>query len=172
MLLSLLLMPLCACATEMKMTAEELRDLKPDEGLVLGSVRIQGGKDILGRKGWELVAEKAGGGPDYSIDASRDGDEVVFLTKMPAGSYHFFKLVETGFSSAEAEMEARFDVQAGKTVYVGGLVIEFPPGLITLGTPFGMQVADARQACVDRAVKEYAMTLPDVVTGLMTVRSR
>jgi hypothetical protein len=170
MLLSLLLIPLCACATEMKMTGEELRDLKQDEGLVLGSVRIQGGKDILGRTGWELVAEQAGGGPDYSIDASRGGDEVIFLTKMPAGSYHFFKLVQTGFSSFEAEMEVGFDVQAGRTVYLGRLVIEFPPGLLMLGTPFRMQVEDARQACVDGAVKEYAVALPDFVTDLMTVR--
>jgi hypothetical protein len=171
MFLSLLVLPLCACATGMKMTAGELRDLKPDEGLVLGSVRIRGGEDLLGRTGWKLVAEQAGGGPDYSIDADRDGDEEVFLTKMPAGNYHFFKLVGTGFSSAEKEIEIGFDVRAGKTAYVGRLGIEFPSGLITIMTPIGMRVEDAKQDCVDRAVKEYAVPLPDVVTGLMTVRS-
>jgi len=52
---------------------------------------------------------------------------------------------------------------------VGRLVIEFPSALITLGTPIGVRVEDARQDCVDRAVKEYAVPLSDVVTGLMTV---
>ena len=171
--IALVAIVMCACATEMKMTAPDLRDLGPDEGLVLGSVRIQGGKDLLGRTGWELQAEKAGGGlfswaPVYALHASRDGDEEAFLTRMPAGSYHFFKLAQHGFSTFEAQMDVRFDVQAGKTVYVGRLVIEFPPGLITVGRRLHPRVEDAGQASVDRAVQEYGVEPSNVVTDLMT----
>ena len=174
MLVSLLLAPLLGCATGMKMSAKDIKNLKPGEGLVLGSVRIEGGKDILGRTNWALVAEEVREWPsfnltDYTIEASRGGDEVVFLTKMPAGSYHFFRLVQPGFSTAKWAIWAPFEVQPGKTVYVGRLIIKFPPGLINVLTKIHIQVEDARQATVERAEREYGIALSDVVTDLMIV---
>ena len=174
MLVSLLLTPLLACATEMKMTAEDLRNLGPDEGLVLGSVRIEGGKDVLGRTSWELVVnkyrERTWGNTysDFTVEATRDGDEVIFLTKMPAGRYGFDRLVQSGFSSAEVLVGIPFEVQAHKTVYVGRVLIQFPPGLIDALTKVKVRVEDDRQAAVDRATKEYGVPLTDVVTDLST----
>ncbi len=172
-LISLILTPLLACATGMKMTAKDVQTLGPDEGVILGSVRIEGGSDILGRTSWELFAAKAGWMssliPDYSVKASRDGEEVIFLTKMPAGSYHFYKVSQPGFSTAEANIEVPFEVQAHRTVYIGRLVIAFPSGLIAVGTGIHMHVEDVKQTSVDRAEKEHGAALSDVVTDLMTV---
>ena len=178
MLVSLLLMPLLGCATGMKMTAEDLRDLGPGEGLVLGSVRIEGGMDILGRTSWELVVNKyrentwGNTYSDYTIEAARDGDEVVFLTKMPAGRYSFERPVQSGLSSAELLIGVPFEIQAGKTVYVGRILIQFPPGLIDALTEVNVQVEDDRQATMDRAASEYGVALSDVVTDLRNVGPR
>ena len=154
------------------MTAEDVQTLEPDEGLILGSLRIEGGSDILGRTSWELHAMKWGGGPfarDYAISVSRNGDEVVFVTRMPAGRYHFFKLVQPGFSTFEGFVDVPFQVQAHTTVYIGRLVIGFPSGLISVGTPLHFQVEDAKQSTVDRAKNERGIALSDVVTDLMIV---
>jgi hypothetical protein len=167
---------LVACQTTMKMNREELEDVGPEEGLVLGSFLVKGGKDFLGRKTWDLLAEEDDGSSfpfstsrDYSIRGRRDGDEAVFLTKMEAGSYHFYKLVQPGFSNAEADLHVPFEVQAGKTLYLGRLVIEFPDEQVAWGTRFSIEVEDDRQACVERARTEYGLPLEDVVTGLMVV---
>lgn len=164
---------LLGCKTGMKMSGEELRKVGADEGLVLGSIRIFGGDDVLGRKAWDILVEKRGQSmfstsSDYVLGARRDQDEEVFLTKMPAGEYHFYKLVQPGFSSFEAEIDVPFEVLAGKTVYVGRLVIEFPEGLITTGSGFRVRVEDARSACVQRAENEYGLPLADAVTQLAT----
>jgi hypothetical protein len=178
MLVSLVLTPLLGCATEMKMRAEDLRNLGPDEGLVLGSVLIGGGKDILGRTSWDLVVnkyrERAWGNEhaDYTIEATRDGDEVVFLTKMPAGNYAFDRLVQSGLSSAELLIGIPFEVQAGKTVYVGRVLVQFPPGLIDALTKVEVQVEDDKQATVDRAREEFGVSLSDVVTDIRVTEPR
>jgi hypothetical protein len=169
-LLVALAFALTGCATGMKMTKAELEHCAPNEGRVLGSVHIQGGKDLLGLTGWALVAES----PDasftdagYSVEADRDGEEVVFLTKMPAGAYCFTKMVKTGFSNFEAGLDVPFTVEAGKTTYLGQLLIQFPSGLITVGEEIHWTVSDDRAACVARAEREYGLSLADVSTHLM-----
>ena len=171
-LIGLILTTLFACATGMNMTSEDVQTLQPEEGLILGSVLIRGGSDILGRTGWEILAQEAGGGMlsfnrQYSVKASRNGDEVVFLTKMPAGRYHFLKLVQPGFSSFEGIIDVLFEVHARRTLYIGRLVIEFPPGLISVDTDLGLQVEDAKQSSVDRVKKDHGVALSEVVTDLM-----
>ena len=49
------------CATSMQMSTEDLNRLTPTEGIVVGSVQIKGGKDILGRTGWTLLAQRLRG---------------------------------------------------------------------------------------------------------------
>ncbi len=169
----LLLGSLVSCATGMNMTADDLRDVGPEEGLVLGSFKVEGGDDFLGRKRWELLAREAGGGfhltgpGDYTIEADRDADEVVFLTKMPAGDYHFYRLIQPGFSSFEADIDVPFRVQPGKTVYLGRLVLRFPSGQITAFTMVGFDVENDKFAAVATAEREHGIPLDDVVTDLM-----
>ena len=71
------------CATTMQMSHEELKKIQPNEGIVIGTVLIKGGKDILGRNSWALVAKSIKDtslmsslvypGFEYTIQASRDG---------------------------------------------------------------------------------------------------
>ncbi len=171
----LLSVPLVGCATGMRMSAADIQTLGPDDGVIVGSLLVKGGKDLLGRRRWELVTERFLGGPftsgpQYSIEADRDGGEVIFLTKMPAGTYHFYKLVQPGFSSFEAETDVRFRVQPGRTVYVGRVVVEFPPGMLTTFKSFRISVEDAGAASISRAESEYGVSLSNVITDLMIVR--
>jgi len=167
------------CATTMQMSSEELKRATPNEGIVVGSIQIKGGGDILGRKKWELVAESIKGaslasllpsGSDYAIQASRGEEEEVFVVRMPAGDYGFWMLYQPGFSSFTAKTNIQFKVQPGKTIYIGRIAIEFPPGLLTAFTRFQVRVEDAKASALDVGRKKYGLSGDDVTTDLMTVR--
>ena len=65
------------------------------------------------------------------------------------------------------ELDIPFRVQAGKTVYLGRLSIQFPDGQIVLGTRLDLSVEDDRDEAVRRAESENGMTLSEVVTDLL-----
>lgn len=162
----------------MQMSSADLNRLTATEGIVVGSVQIKGGTDILGRTGWTLLAQRIRGpmsslvppGLEYSLNASRGGAEEVFITKMEAGEYRFSKLSQHGLSTFTADMSMNFSVQAGKNVYLGRLVVEFPPGLLMAGTRVRTLVEDARESTLDTARQKSGLSLGDVITDLMARR--
>ncbi len=166
---------LVGCRTGMRMSAADLQTLGPDDGIVVGSFLVKGGKDILGRKRWKLVAERLGAGAglfsfvsEYAVEADSDGREVIFVAKMPAGTYRFYKIVRP-FTPLKARTDLEFQVQAGRTIYIGRLVLAFPIGWITSFTRFQLNVEDVRATSISGAESEYGVTLSDVLTDLMSV---
>jgi len=164
-----------ACGTSMQMSSEDLSRLTPTEGVVVGSVLIKGGTDILGRTGWTLIAQRmtsalspvAPAAAGYSLNASRGGAEEVFVTKVEAGSYRFVKLAQHGFSTFEAGMNVNFRAQAAKNVYVGRLIVEFPPGVLVAGARFRVKIEDAMESTLVAARQKSGLSLAEVVTDLM-----
>jgi hypothetical protein len=172
-ILLVLLFSGCAATIQMQMSPKELQRASPNDGLVIGSLLIKGGWDIFGRSRFELTASnRAFAGPDYSIQASRNGTEVVFVTKLPAGEYSFHELEQPGFSSFRAHINVRFDVRAGQTTYIGRMVIEFPPGLITIFTIMEFIIEDAKAATIVSANSQLGFYLNEesVPTELMELR--
>jgi len=110
------------------MQQQEVRDPTSNEGVVVGSVMMRGGRDILGRTKWDLSIVKAGQGsgfvPDYSIQAHRGGDEELFVTTMPAGEYRISRL-QLPFSNFSYPINVPFQVQPGRTSYIGRLLSNF-----------------------------------------------
>lgn len=163
------------CASSMQMSPEDLNRLTPTEGIVVGSVQVKGGEDILGRTGWTLQAQRIKGplsslvpaGFEYSLNASRGGAEEVFVAKMEAGDYRFSKLSQHGFSTFTADTNVNFRVQAAMNVYVGRLIVEFPPGMLVVGSRFRTLVEDARETTLDIARQKSGLSLGDVTTDLM-----
>ncbi len=169
---------LSGCAATMQMSSEELKRAAPNEGIVVGSIQIKGGDDILGRKKWALAAESIKSASlvsslvspgDYVVQASRGEEEEVFVTRMPAGDYRFGRLYQPGFSSLTAKTNIQFRAQPGKTIYIGRLVVEFPPGFITTSTRIQLRVEDAKASTLDAGSKKYGLSGDDVTTDLMTI---
>lgn len=156
------------------MQQQELRAPAGNEGVVIGSVSMKGGRDILGRTRWDISIVKAGQGsdlaPDYSIQANRGGDEETFVTTMPAGEYRISRL-QLPFSNFSYPMDVRFQVEPGKTSYIGRLLIEFPDELISIYTRVRVSVEDARDASIAKAEARAGRMLGDVATSLMAVGS-
>jgi hypothetical protein len=172
-LYAILPLMLIGCATTMQirpLSQEELRALGPNEGVVVGSLIIKGGKDLLGRTKWILDADDTDkAGFDYSIPADRGGDEEVFVFKFPAGHYGFSRLHQAGFSTDERKTHVEFQVQPGTISYIGRLVVEFPKDtFISVFTRIKFSVEDAKEATVPVADKKYNIQLNEVATNLMT----
>ena len=93
-----LLLLFSGCTTQMKMAPVDLKNLTPNEGVVVGSLIVKGGKDLIGRTKWELSTENLSDSSAfskiYSITANRDEGEEIFVSKMPAGDYSFSDLTQ------------------------------------------------------------------------------
>lgn len=162
---------LAGCAATVEMQQQELRDPTPNDGMVIGSVLVRGGKDLLGRTAWEVAVDRAErkvfAGSEYSIQAHRGGDEVVFAVTIPAGRYRIHELRQPGFSTFRANTDIHFEVQPGKTSYIGRLLVEFPEETITAFTPIRISVENAKDAIVASAEAKYRRKFHDVATHLM-----
>ena len=164
---------LSGCATTMQMPPEELKKLQPNEGVVIGSVQIKGGKDLLGRTRWNLVAKRNdNAGSEYSMVAHREGNEEYFTTRMAAGEYRIYKMYQDGFSKFTSPLNVQFKVETGKTKYLGKLVIEFPPEFLTIGTAYKIMVDDAKEKALEYSEKVAGLSVNDVATDLLTPQYR
>ena len=168
--ISIFLIFIFGCATSSKITPEDLKSLAPNEGVAIGSVIIRGGDDLLGRTEWELVAKDNNDSsmfPDnYSIIANRDGDEKIFALKIPAGNYTFFVLSQSGFSTFKSKMNLSFTVQPTEPVYIGRIIIEFPPGYITAFTNIRYKVVDAKDDVAENVKNIYGISLIKTDTSI------
>jgi hypothetical protein len=177
-----LLLLLFGCESSMKMSPQEVSQIKHNEGIVVGSVMIKGGKESewrkqlgLGAHSWTLEVEAMDRMlTTFSIDAKERGDEAIFVTKIPAGGYRFVRL-ERG--NIYGVINVPFTVQPAKTIYIGRLVIELPReqvrgGQKTIfgdikGTQFSCSVEDAKEQTLASAEKTYGNLLRESVTALM-----
>jgi hypothetical protein len=152
-----------SCATPSKVTPESLKSLAPNEGIAIGSLIIRGGDEIFGTTEWELIAKNdndTGMFPnEYSVIANRDGEEEIFALTMPAGEYTFFVLSKTGLSNFKAKMNLPFTVQPNKPVYIGRIIIEFPPGYINVTTNIRYKVDDAKDDITEKVKSLYDVSL-------------
>jgi hypothetical protein len=166
----------------MDMTPEEVSKIDHDEGIIVGSVLIKGGKEslwdkipVLGLESrtWNLTVQKMDSSQTFSIDAEERAEEAVFVTKMPAGEYRFVRLdQQTGNRTLYADIDVPFTVQASKTVYIGRLVIEFPleqirGGFWGTGTKFSYRVEDVKKETLASVENTYGDVARDAVTDLM-----
>lgn len=164
---------LSGCATSMKMAPEDLKNLSSNDGIIVGSLNVTGGKDLLGRVEWALIAKNdndSGFAPSkkYSITAMRDKGEEIFVSKMPVGNYTFYELSQPGFSSFKAKTNFGFTVQPGKIVYIGRLLVKFSPGLINFSTKIHYKVEDAKDIIIGNVNKLYGIDLEKSVSNLAT----
>lgn len=157
---------ICGCTPSMQMTAQECSQIGPNQGVIVGSVLVRGGTDL--RHTW--IVQIQGEDPDlkdFSIEVDRDGEEVVFVSKMPAGNYRFAFMEPWGLPGGGSFMgvggahrkaiNVPFVVLPGKVIYIGRLVAEFPDGLISAFTKVSTTVEDAQEQTMASAEKTHGI---------------
>ncbi len=188
-----LVMLLAACATPDQTPADELRELGPNEGIVIGSVLIEIEKPEddswragtkIGEHNWYLVITEDRG--DQSIAqlivtglipfaapksfriVARLGEPVLFLRKLSAGEYHFDGISQdTGSRSPlYVNLHLPFMVHPGQATYVGRIIINLP-ARIWFNIQASIRVVDEREAILEWARQNYGYDAKGVVTDLM-----
>jgi len=165
---------LAGCAST-AMHEQELREPGANEGIVIGSLLVRGGRDLLGRTEWGLGITRADAkifaGFEYSLRAQQGRDAVVFAIAMPSGQYRIRQLFQGGFSNFAFNTDFLFEVQPGKTSYIGRVLVEFPDETITIYTPIRIRVEDAKDADVASAEMKYRRKFADVSSRLIMAGS-
>jgi len=169
----LAVLALSSCSSNRPLQQQEARDAAAGEGVVIGSVSIRGGQDVLGRTQWQVAAKSADPAAkstgEYVIDVHRNGKEELFVTTMPAGRYQVHELRQTAFSTFRMPINAVFQVRPGQVTYIGRLAFDFPPGLITVYSPVRMSVEDAKASAIAEAGTRFRKSFNDAATELMAI---
>ena len=197
---------LSGCVTSMQMSPEKLKRADPSWGTVIGSLQVKGGKEIeiFGRQKWSLqlasidaVLQSRDPASDYdvppprvladplgtpvrayTVQAYRDGEEEVFVARLPPGRYAFWKLYKAGFapSTSTQGTEIYLTVLPGTVAYVGRVVVQSRPGLISSTQPgrwgcsglkFSLKVEDASAPALEKARQKYGVNTDVVISSLM-----
>lgn len=187
------LLLLSGCVPSLQMPIETFSKIEKNEGVIIGSIQMKGGEDLLGRKSWELSAKTfeteeeckyikkrsayralfikpTCPSSEYSIEVIRDGKESHFVAKLPAGEYHFVCLRGLGFSSFLRRTDVHFTVQPNKTVYIGRLLMEFPPETITKLSDIRQTVENDKDLTIKSMEKTYEKLVRNAITNLMVIK--
>ena len=164
------------CATPMNMSSVELNDLAPNEGIIVGSLNVTGGEDFWGQVNWELIAKNDEDSTFmpakiYSITAKGDEGEGIFASKLPAGNYTFYSLIQKSFLGLplfNAKANFSFTVQPGKPVYIGRLLVKLSPGYINIYSKIYYNVEDAKDDIAEKAKNSYGIDLNNTTSSLAT----
>ncbi len=166
----------------MKMPVQEISQIEQTEGIIVGSVLIKVAKArevddsrwsfLRGKRtedseypAFSILAEKYDDPTkEYIIHAEPD-QEVVFVTKMPAGDYHFHRISKP-IRSLSVRTDIPFTVHAGKKVYIGRLVIVLPARLSSTSRII-LKVRDAKESTIASAREIYGNLAANVVKDLM-----
>jgi hypothetical protein len=178
-----LALQLAGCRSTLEMSADELAHLGEGEGRIVGSVLL-----VIEPAAGEQPVRRAQGGPkaqdeSYSLLVRRGlymgedghsitvtpGAERVFAAKLPAADYEVFEVRQT-FTRLRAEVGARFTVRAGRTTYVGRLVLLLP-SRSRAGMPIGMRVEDREQRDRELLGPELQALVGELEQRLMTLPS-
>jgi hypothetical protein len=171
-----LILLLFGCSTPkiaMQTPVKELSQIDQDHGVVVGSILVSGPKLIYGATPrWTLNASDSKNPKSkvYSIEGVF-GEEQIFVTKMPIGKHYFnkFTVYLPGVFYDHADLDERFTVHRGKTVYIGRLAITFSGRHYIRGAKFSLSVEDAKKQTLASAEKKYGDLVPNAVTELMVV---
>ena len=172
----------CSPSISLRMSRDDLSRTTIDEGVVFGSVQIKvEGKpfrSFFSRSfhdtAWTVKAHNLGKveiiGGEYSLDVMADGVEVPFIAKLPAGHYHF-DYMGSGVSGGMSPMcciKGCFFVSAGKTSYIGRLVLTLPNYSNTKYFGVGFNIEDAQKEDITLLESEYGDIIANASKELMT----
>ena len=182
-----LFMAVVGCAPSLNTLNKDLTEIKPDEGLVIGSLQIRL-TDEYGDKAskywisidnskWYFTVNNIGTDKvtkffkqgEFKLSTIAGGEETPFVAKLPSGTYRFEDVHKNGFSAWRGYAGKYFYVEAGQTTYIGRLVIVMPkyPG----GYGFGIDylVENALSETLPKLRARYSNIEGDIKTDLMRI---
>lgn len=176
-----------SCGATLQMTNSSLDSMAPSEGLIFGSVQIEvfplSEKE---RSFWNTSLEdatwllelrkerpKEALSNGYQITAVAGGEEVHFMARLTTGDYQFCRMNKLGLTSLGGPLDITFHVAAGKTTYIGKLLLHIPAEIKRSGRIYA-EIEDHEYATTSALAKEQGIEVVEahVVKGLMVNETR
>lgn len=104
----------------------------------------------------------------YRLDA-KPRVERMFVARLPVGSYLIKTFRHEGLSAIGGDLDVRFSVEAGRTQYLGRLVLDVPRR-VSLGVPYTFRIVDERGAAIAALRQRHPALAEEVVNRPMQVR--
>ena len=173
----------CTPFKSLNMARDDLIKTGLDEGVVFGSIQIKvEGEPFKGifssslhNSSWVVTASnirKVEIFGKYSLVVIADGTKIPFIAKLPAGDYLFGDMTSNESRERRVQafgVKAFFRVSAGKTSYIGRLVLTLPNYTNTRFVGVGCSIEDAENEDATLFGTEYGDIITNAAKELMTV---
>jgi hypothetical protein len=184
---------LSGCVGSMNALNFELKNLKENEGIIIGSY-LANAKEWRSEKYdyeslYTYTGTKKPSDVKYEITMEKDsnnfltsrlvykdevspGKEYVFIKNLSEGNYYINTVHKTGIVMFPSLLKGTDDsaiikVKRGKVTYIGRLVVNINPG--RKGRQFNLQVQDEQEKTLAELKNDYAEFLLDVEKKLMII---
>ncbi|BFU96431.1 MAG: protein of unknown function [Nitrospira sp.] len=188
---AIVLLLLAGCSTtSLDMSNQPVEPPGPGWGVVVGSVLVEAEDDppdswwnrTFGRnaEGFtyefqivkvELTDPNGTSHPyaqQYRLDA-KPRVERMFVARLPVGSYLIKTFRHEGLSAIGGDLDVRFSVEAGRTQYLGRLVLDVPRR-VSFGAPYTFRIVDERATAIAAIRQRQPALAEEVVNRPMQVR--
>lgn len=105
----------------------------------------------------------------YRLDV-KPGEERIFAARVPFGRYVINRFRYKGVSLLAGELGANFVVAPRTTLYIGRFVLKVPRR-VSLGTPYDVEIQDAREATIAALQPRHPGLGLDAPTALIQERA-
>jgi hypothetical protein len=178
----------CSTTPSLDMSSGTIEPPRHEIGIVIGSVLVQ--TEEVPPDSWltRLFGRKASGFdydfeivsvPDpasiqktdtrYTLEV-KPGEERIFVARLPFGRYVINRFRYKGISLLAGEMGANFVVAPRATLYIGRFVLKVQRR-VSLGTPYDVEVQDAREATIAALQPQHPGLGLDAMTALIQERA-
>lgn len=176
----------CATTPSIDISGGPIEPPGQDIGIVIGSVLVETEDEppdtswftrIFGRKAsgfdydFEIlsVPDPTSTGKSqerrYTLDV-KPGEERIFVARLPFGRYVINRFRYKGISLLAGELGASFVVAPRATLYIGRFVLKVPRR-VSLGTPYAIEVQDARESTITALQTQHPGLGLNAVTALI-----
>jgi len=187
-LLGILALAGCATTPSLDMSGGQIEPAGQDMGIVIGSVLVQTDEEpsdswltrLFGRKAagfdydFEIlrVLDPAGAQqPDearYTLDV-KPAEERIFVARLPFGRYVINRFRFKGISVLAGELGSTFVVAPRATLYIGRFILKIPRR-VRLGTPYAVEIQDARKSTIAALQQQHPGLGRDAVNAPIQAR--
>ena len=184
---------LLGCVGSMNALNYELKNLKENEGIIIGSYLVNAKEWRSEKYDYESLYTytdaKKPSDVTYEITMEKDsinfltsrlvykddvspGEEYVFIKNLPEGIYYIDTVQKTGILLFPSALKgtgdrAKIRVKRGKVTYIGRLVVNIDPGRKL--RQFNLEVQNAQEKTLATLKNDYAEFLSNVEKNLMII---
>lgn len=178
---------LVACAKSFDMSSEQLTPVRPEWGVVVGSVlvkpmQVADGDAQAGEVAdttYEFHFVRTTPGKPYGDDPNAEryrlkvktNEERIFISRLRPGRYLVKNFAQKRIVGVGGDLDLVFESMAGQVGYIGRLLVEVPPR-VSRGNEYRFTVENAREGTLAQIADRHAELAKQAVDVPMRTREQ